>query len=105
MPPSQGKAAVSANKGNRGSTDFLKPCVVKDGNGYTTEKEAGDPMGRRHVYIDQAMTSCLASATSTESPSWLRTSSPDSGTSPDVLCDTVIFLAISPRQVICDVAA
>ena len=44
-------------------------------------------------------------ATSTESPSWLRTSSPDSGTSPDVLCDTMIFLAISARQVICEVAA
>ena len=47
-------------------------------------------------------TNCRASATSTESPSWFRTSSPDSGTSPDVLCDTMIFLAINPRQVICE---
>jgi len=47
-------------------------------------------------------TNCRASATSTESPSWFSTSSPDSGTSPDVLCDTMIFLAISPRQVICE---
>lgn len=33
----------------------------------------------------QAATSCRASATSMESPSWLSTSNPDSGTSPDVL--------------------
>src|SRR3569833_3289332 len=30
-------------------------------------------------------TNCRASATSTESPSWLRMSSPDSGASPEVL--------------------
>lgn len=30
---------------------------------------------------------------------------PDSGTSPDVLCETMIFLAINPRQVICEEAA
>ena len=54
---------------------------------------------------DQAATSCRASATSTESPSWFSTSSPDSGTSPDVLCETMIFRAISPRQVICEEAA
>ena len=47
-------------------------------------------------------TNCRASATSTESPSWFRTSSPDSGTSPEVDCDTMIFLAINPRQVICE---
>lgn len=65
-------------------------------------KEAGDPEGRRHEHMDQTVTSCRASATSTESPSWFRTSSPDSGTSPDVLCDTMIFRAINPRQVICE---
>lgn len=50
----------------------------------------------------QALMSCLASAISTESPSWFNESSPDSGTSPEVLCDTAIFLAISCRQVICE---
>lgn len=71
-----------------------------------SKKEAGDPRwiaGSRKV--DHAITNSLASATSTESPSWLRTSNPDSGTSPDVLCETMIFLAMSVRQVICDVAA
>lgn len=41
--------------------------------------------GRQNVAY--AATNCLASATSTESPFWFSTSSPESGTSPDVLCD------------------
>jgi len=69
------------------------------------EKEAGAPKGSRHGVADQAATSCRASATSTESPSWFSTTNPDSGTSPDVLCETMIFQAISPRQVICEEAA
>src|SRR5574343_489143 len=69
------------------------------------KKEAGAPKGSRHGWVDQAATSCRASATSTESPSWFSTSNPDSGTSPDVLCETMIFRAISPRQVICEEAA
>lgn len=36
-------------------------------------------------------TNCLASATSIESPSGFKASSPVSGMSPDVLCDTAIF--------------
>lgn len=55
--------------------------------------------------ICYAAISCLASAISTESPSWFRESSPDSGTSPEVLCATAIFLAISCRQVICELPA
>ena len=50
-------------------------------------------------------TNCRASATSTESPSWFNTSRPHSGTSPDVLCETMIFLAINCRQAICEVPA
>ena len=69
------------------------------------QEKAGAPKGGWRGLADQAATSCRASATSTESPSWFRTSSPDSGTSPDVLCDTMIFLAINPRQVICEEAA
>jgi len=65
-------------------------------------KKPATPRGHRHGHMDQTVTSCRASATSTESPSWFRTSSPDSGTSPDVLCDTMIFRAINPRQVICE---
>lgn len=52
--------------------------------------------------FNQAATNCRASATSTESPSWFKTSSPDSGTSPEVDCETMIFFAMSSRQVICE---
>jgi hypothetical protein len=65
-------------------------------------KNAGDHGAAGMKGMDHAATSCRANATSTESPSWFRTSSPDSGTSPDVLCDTMIFRAINPRQVICE---
>lgn len=65
-------------------------------------KKPATPRGHWHGHMDQTVTSCRARATSTESPSWFRTSRPDSGTSPDVLCDTMIFLAINPRQVICE---
>ena len=44
--------------------------------------KAGDPEGPP-AWLDQTVTrSCRARATSTESPSWFRTSRPDSGTSP-----------------------
>jgi hypothetical protein len=65
------------------------------------DEERGPRRGRQRSSKAQR-TSCRASATSTESPSWFRTSSPDSGTSPEVDCDTMIFLAINPRQVICE---
>ena len=64
-------------------------------------KKAAAPEGAAKSSNAQC-TNCRASATSTESPSWFRTSSPDSDTSPEVDCDTMIFLAISPRQVICE---
>lgn len=76
---------------------------LRDRNGRPegfAEKEAA-PEGAAK-FSNAQCTNCRASATSTESPSWLRTSNPDSGTSPDVLWDTMIFLAISPRQVICE---
>ena len=68
--------------------------------GLCCKKEAA-PEGAAK-FSNAQCTNCRASATSTESPSWFRTSSPDSGTSPEVDCDTMIFLAISPRQVICE---
>jgi hypothetical protein len=48
---------------------------------------------RKENKADYAATSCLANAISTESPFWFRTSRPDSGTSPEVLCETAIFFA------------
>src|SRR3546814_18207741 len=70
------------------------------GRGLCCKKEAA-PEGAAKFSNVQG-TNCRASATATESPSCFRTSSPDSGTSPDVLCDTMIFLAINPRQAICE---
>lgn len=46
----------------------------------------------------QAFTSCLAKATSMLSPSWLSTSSPVSGISPDVDWETAIFLLMSVKH-------
>lgn len=54
------------------------------------------------VAIDYALMSCQASAIFTEFSSWFVESSPDSGTSPDVLCATVIFFAINCRHAICE---
>lgn len=52
------------------------------------------------VLLGQAA-SFLARATSMESPPWLRMSRPVSGMSPDVDCETEIFLAMSSRQADC----
>ena len=55
----------------------------------------------KHGLADQAAT-VVGQCHPRRSPSWFSTSSPDSGTSPDVFCETMIFLAINPRQVICE---
>lgn len=61
--------------------------------------------GHPKMALSYAAMSCRASAISTESPSWFNESSPDSGTSPEVLCATAIFLAINCRHVICELLA
>ncbi len=81
-------------------SEKVTPDTIYSSSG-DRDEECGPRRGRQRSSKAQR-TSCRANATSTESPSWLRTSNPESGTSPDVLCDTMIFLAINPRQVICE---
>lgn len=76
-------------------------AVIESSEQQFPRKMPAPPKGCRQT-ADHAVTNCRANATSTESPSWFRTSSPDSGTSPEVDCETMIFLAISSRQVICE---
>ena len=63
----------------------------------------GDNKTARHHGVRAVLVqtiSLLASATSMESPSWFRMSSPVSGMSPEVDWLTAIFLAISDKQAI-----
>lgn len=63
----------------------------------------GDKKTTRHHGVRAVLvqaTSLFARATSMESPSWFRMSSPVSGMSPEVDWLTAIFLAISDKQAI-----
>ena len=83
---------------------FIRPCVCASFSPHRQKISEKRPMEHEAPWErevkDQAAMSCLANATSIESPSWFRISRPESGISPEVDWLTAIFLAISSRQAI-----
>ena len=76
-------------------------CHTPKKNGPEGPWKAGDPEGRRHEHgsdRDKLPCQCHLHRVAVT----VQDIESDSGTSPDVLCDTMIFRAINPRQVICE---